>query len=301
MKIFVTGATGFVGSHFVNEAHKKGHELFCLKRKNSNPKIKLDIAPTWITGALNEDVPIQSFKDVEVLVHLAAHSANVPYDTLENCLYWNLTAPLNLFNTAFEAGVRKFVIAGSCFEYGLSGDKYDFFAAAALLLPTMTYPASKAASSVAFAGWALIHGVKMKYLRIFQVYGEGELESRFWPSLRKAAMEGNDFPMTKGEQVRDFIYVKDVAKRFIRELDFSTSLQDIAFENVGTGKPQTLADFANHWWLKWGAKGKIKFGELPYRENEIMRYVPDVNIRQKTDGYTFVNDNRVHKASREFD
>jgi nucleoside-diphosphate-sugar epimerase len=66
----------------------------------------------------------------------------------------------------------------------------------------MTYPASKAAASIAFTQWSIENQLKLKYLRIFQVFGEGEAESRLWPSLRKAALSGNDFDMTHGEQIR---------------------------------------------------------------------------------------------------
>ena len=47
--------------------------------------------------------------------------------------------------------------------------------------------------------------MRLSIHRIFQVFGEGEHETRFWPSLHRAAQAGDDFEMTLGEQVRDFI------------------------------------------------------------------------------------------------
>ena len=70
----------------------------------------------------------------DALIHLASHSANYPYDNLENCLYQNLTVPLRMLNLAFEAGIDKFLITGSCFEYGLSGINFDKIPANALIL-----------------------------------------------------------------------------------------------------------------------------------------------------------------------
>lgn len=277
MKIFLTGGTGFIGSHFINEAHKAGHELFCLKRENSKPRINLEKEPNWIIGNLDDKFPKEIFTGIDIFVHFAAHSANVPYDTLENCLYWNMMVPLKLFNTSFTAGLKNYLVAGSCFEYGKSGEKYDFIPPDAPLLPTMTYPTSKAAASVAFAGWASINSIQLKYLRIFQVYGDGELETRFWPALKKAALEGIDFPLTKGEQIRDFINVEDVVKRFVKELIFSNVVEGVPLiDNVGTGKPQTLKEFAEYWWKEFGAEGKLIFGRYDYRNNEIMRFVPQI-------------------------
>lgn len=275
MRLFITGGTGFIGSHFINAAYIAGHELICLKRKESSPRIKLLKEPYWVNGQLDEDIDPVIFKGVDVLVHLAAHSANVPYDTLENCLYWNVTASLKLLNIALNAGIGRVLIAGSCFEYGRSGERYDFIPPDAPLEPTMTYPASKAAAFCTFYAWAVINKVRLKYLRIFQVYGEGEAENRLWPSINRAAENGEDLLMTEGEQIRDFIHVSEVTKRFLEELSFTdVSPGDPFIDNVGTGNPTTLRDFAEKGWKKLHAKGKIKFGEIPYRDNEIMRFVP---------------------------
>ena len=151
MRLFVTGATGFVGSHFVNAAHRAGHKVVALRRKGSKPRIELDQEPEWIEGSLDNEFK-KELKGCDALVHLAAHSSNPPYDTLDQCLYWNLTASLNLLHQAYDAGIRKILIAGTCFEYGRAGERYNYIPTDASLEPTMTYPTSKAAASVAFFG-----------------------------------------------------------------------------------------------------------------------------------------------------
>ena len=281
MNILLTGGTGFIGSHFINQAHTAGHIVYAIKRPGSEPRIRLFKEPIWIKGDLQSDFT-SVLNSCEILVHFAAHSANTPYDSLENCIKWNVGIPLNLFNQALKCGISKYLNAGSCFEYGRAGEKFEYIPPTAPLLPTMTYPTSKAMASTLFAGWAAINKVSIKILRIFQVYGEGEKETRFWPSLKKVAEQGLDFPMTNGEQIRDFIHVADVAKRFVSELDFSDVSSGVPLiDNVGTGKPQSLKDFAEYWWEKWNAKGKLKFGEIPYRDNEIMRYVPLIMKKYK--------------------
>lgn len=281
MNIFLTGGTGFIGSHFINQAYDAGHNIFAIRRTGSEPRIKLKSAPYWIEGDLTGKY-FEYMEKCDVFVHLAAHSANKPYDSLENCILQNVVNSFNLIKDAYEAGIKRFIIAGSCFEYGKTGEMFEFIPPDAPLFPVESYPISKAMASILFYGWASTNNVSLKLLRVFQVYGEGELETRFWPSLKKAALEGKDFPMTKGEQIRDFINVSEVAKRFVEELNFDNVKPGIPFiDNVGTGKPQTLREFAEYWWKKWGAKGKLKFGELPYRKNEIMRYVPLVKSYHK--------------------
>ena len=279
MKVFLTGGTGFIGSHFIHKGLEKGLSIKALKRKEgAQTKIKLNQEPEWLLKTYNE-LKIEDFKDCSVLVHLAAHSANVPYDTLGNCIIYNVLEPLALFEKARLAGIKKFVVAGSCFEYGKSGDRFDFIPVNAPLEPTQTYPASKAMSSIAFSQFALENNLNLSYHRIFQVYGEGEVESRLWPSLKRAALAGLDFPMTSGEQIRDFINVENVADYFVNYcIADDKQNSGVRMHNVGSGIPTTLFDFCNYWWKQWQAKGNIIIGKIQYREGEIMRYVPEINL-----------------------
>jgi len=273
MKIFLTGGTGFVGSHFLMQALDVGHQIVALRRPDSKPRISLKREPIWVDGALDGDYE-EYLKGVEVFVHLASHTPNPPYDSLEQCTYWNVYAALNLASQAITAGVKKFVIAGSCFEYGKSSERLDYLDVDSPIEPTLSYPTSKAAASTAFLGLAREKNLQLKLLRIFQVFGEGEPVNRLWPSLRAAALSGLDFPMSKGEQLRDFIPVEDVAKTFLQALDFENTTPGMPLiEHVATGNPQTVLEFSRHWWNHWQAKGKLEVGVVPYRHNEMMRIV----------------------------
>lgn len=275
MKIFVTGATGFVGSHFVQQAIQAGHQVVAIRRTGSTTKIPLGNEPEWIEGGLDGDFE-KHLAGIDVFVHLASHTPNPPYDKLSRCLYWNVFASIDLAEQAYGAGVRKFLIAGSCFEYGSAAESVEFLSTNTPLQPTLSYPISKAAASDAFEGFAREHNVALKLLRIFQVYGEGEGEKRMWPSLRRAALSGEDFPMSQGEQIRDFVSVQDVARQFIAHLDFSGTQegQPVVF-HVASGEYQSLLSFAQEWWSFWRATGKIIPGAMPYRKNEIMKLIPE--------------------------
>jgi len=81
--------------------------------------------------------------------------------------------------------------------------------------------------------------------------------------------------MTMGDQVRDFVPVERVAKYFVDAL-YRTDLESagVRTENVGSGRPQSLREFAEFWWTTWNAQGNLLLGKISYRPNEIMRYVP---------------------------
>lgn len=273
MKMFVTGATGFVGSHFVAQALQAGHEVLALRRPGSRPRISLPQQPKWIDGALDGE-HAAALRGVDCLVHLAAHTANPPYAPLADCLRWNVLAPLQLAQQAQQAGVLRFVVAGSCFEYGQAAARVAAVTPDTPLEPLLSYPSSKAAASAAFLGFAREHGLQLQLLRIFQAYGEGEPPQRLWPALFAAAQSGRDFPMSPGEQWRDFIDVREVAARFVQALRFDgVQHGQPRVAHVASGRPQRVIDFARHWWRHWGARGQLRPGALPYRPGEIMRLV----------------------------
>ena len=277
IKIFLTGGTGFIGSHFINYAMKRGVEIIALRRHGSNPRIPIYQEPKWIIGSIDADLK-ECFKGVNVLLHLASHSTNFPYDNLDNCMYWNVTAPIRLAERAAAQGVSKFIITGTCFEYGESANRIHELDVDSPLEPNNNYSISKAASSIAFLGMARKMSIQLSLNRIFQVYGDGENKSRLWPALKYAAECGADFEMSKGEQVRDFIPVEKVVEVLFKAVeDRLLENNNIIIKHIATGVPQRTIDFATHWWEKWGANGKIVPGVIPYRNGEIMRIASSIN------------------------
>ena len=280
MKIFLTGGTGFVGTHFLKQSLAGGHQVVALKRPGSKTRLPLENQPTWIEGALDNDYT-NEFEGVDTFVHLASHTPNPPYDSLERCLYWNVYTSVKLARQAHDAGVKNFIIAGTCTEYGEACQKFDFLSPETPLEPSLSYPTSKAAASIAFTGLARELDLKLKILRIFQVYGEGESERRLWPALRKAALAGEDFPMSPGEQIRDFIDVTEVTRQLIAHLDFTTIKEGKPIvAHIATGQSTSLLEFSQTWWEHWKAKGNLQPGKFPYRRNEMMRIATNKNAIQ---------------------
>lgn len=277
MKLFVTGGTGFVGSHFIKQALEAGHVVVSQRRPGSKPRIELLQEPIWIDRALD-----QNFEDeltgCDALVHLASHTPNQPYAALDECLYWNVFATIKLLQQAAAKDVTNILVAGTYFEYGDAASGQDFIHPGTEMRPTLSYPISKATATTACLGLARQLNIKLKILRIFQVFGHGELRSRFWPSLCAAARNGDDFAMSSGNQIRDFIQVEDVAIQFLKSLDFNDTVPgQPEIHNVGSGNAQSLLDFAQNWWKILNAKGKLIPGEHKDRPGELSRMVADIN------------------------
>ena len=276
MKIFVTGGTGFIGSHFLRQALAAGHTVVAQRRAGSQSRLPLPQQPAWVDRELDQD-----FSDVlagcDVVVHLAAHTPNPPYAPLDECLYWNVVASVRLLQQAAAQGITNMLIAGTCFEYGSAAEGQEFVHPATEARPALSYPASKAAATTACLGLARQLGLRMQVMRIFQVYGEGEAPTRFWPSLCAAARDGRDFSMSAGLQIRDFVSVQEVAKQFVDALDFSAvQAGRPQVRNVGTGRAQSLLQFAEHWWTALNAQGRLVPGQVGLRPGEVARLVANV-------------------------
>lgn len=276
MKLFVTGGTGFVGSHFLQQALAAGHDVIAQRRPGSHSRLPLTREPVWVDRALDQDFRAE-LAGCDAIVHLASHTPNPPYAPLDECLYWNVYATTRLLQQAAAQGIRDILVAGTCFEYGTAAEGQDFVHPATEMRPSLTYPISKAAATTACLGLARNLDLRLQVLRIFQVFGEGEAATRFWPSLRQAAKDGRDFPMSAGLQVRDFVPVELVARTFVEALNFTNVAPGQPhLRNVGTGRAQSLLEFARHWWEVWAATGQLQPGELGLRPGELPRLVANV-------------------------
>jgi nucleoside-diphosphate-sugar epimerase len=275
MRFFVTGGTGFIGSHFIKQALTECYEVHAIRRPGSVPRIILPVEPFWHEGSLESNYD-DVLKNCNVFVHFAASGVDSIAASWEECFNVNVIQSLSLWRRAVDKGVSRFVICGSCFEYGRSGERYDFIPTDAPLEPTGAYHASKAAATLAAIALGIEKKIEVVILRPFHVYGEGESVRRFWPMLRQAALQGEDFSMTQGQQVRDFTPVEEVAMKFLKYSVTPTFRGEPMIYNVGTGRPQTLLEFGLHWWKTWNASGKLLAGKFPYRKNEVMRYVPKI-------------------------
>jgi len=276
MKICITGATGFIGSHVVKQALAAGHTVLALRRSpRSFLRIPLERQPQWLERSITQ-LTAEDIKGFDVLLHLAATGVSPRVATWLELNEVNVNGTIHMCSLAKQLQ-SPLVIAGSSAEYGLSGLRYERIPPFAPLEPTFPYAASKAAACVMSTSFARSEGISLSYLRVFNAFGEGQHESNLWPSMRKAAIEGRDYSITAGEQIRDFIPVEDVASAFVREAEKEHhTLGDVIIRNIGSGNPQSIREFCEHWWEKWQAKGRLQVGALPYRDGEVMRYVPEV-------------------------
>ena len=178
-----------------------------------------------------------------------------------DCASSNIIKSLKLLQTSYEAGVNKFLMIGSCFEYGLSSSDYLQIPPDAPLKPVGSYPSSKAALCLMALDWAKQNKVTMIYSRLFQVYGKYERSSRFYPSLVRAALKGDDFKMSSGDQVRDVLHSTQIAQKIINsimDLQLVTLKNRVFVENI-VQESQRYGG-AESVWNQYSATGSLIIG-----------------------------------------
>lgn len=282
MNIFITGGSGFIGNAFRKEAIKKNKITLFLREGSTIPP---DNNFTELVIKKNmSQIKMEDLKSIDLIVHLAASGVKNPESiSIKNAYKNNVIDPINFFEVAInKCAIKNFLVCGSCFEYGKTGEKNNnSLSVLDTLLPTNFYGSSKASFTMACISMAYKYSLNLSLVRPFHIYGEGESERRFFPSIMHAIKKDLDFDMSLGEQIRDFTYVLDLAKILIQECNNLISKRNnpkLLIKNIGSGNKKTLKHFATELWSKYSAKGRINFGKLPYRENEVMQYIPNIDI-----------------------
>lgn len=274
--IIVTGAAGFIGRNVVAELNARGEqELILVDELGKDEKWKNlvglryedIVSPEDFLGLLEQD----AYADARSVIHLGACSATTEKDA-DFLLRNNYQYTRVLCNWALEHGAR-FVYASSAATYGDGDQGYDDDdSATPTLKPLNMYGYSKHM----FDLWALKHDlfdhiVGLKYFNVFGPYEahKGDMRSVVAKSFEQVRCDGfvRLFKSYKpdykdGEQMRDFIYVKDAV-----DVTLHFALQDAdapgGLFNCGTGKARTWVDLVTAVFRAMNLKPNIEFIEMP--------------------------------------
>ena len=268
MKLFITGATGFIGKYFLDIALNNNYEVTALTRSDISSNLKKHKNLHWLKKDLLS-VSKNDLEGVDVLINLASAGVSPKKVSLEELVTININGAVNLMEKSIKAKLKRTIFIGTCHEYGLSANHYEYIPVDAPLRPINNYASSKVAAFHLLSSLSRDHNIQFVYQRIFSAYGLGQYKNNFWPSLRKAALSGEDFDMTVGSQIRDFIPVEEAAFHIFNACRRNDIKNGIPFVmNIGSGKSLTLFEFALREWKSFNAKGTIRNGAIIQRLDE---------------------------------
>ncbi|GHV49177.1 CDP-abequose synthase [Bacteroidia bacterium] len=269
MKILLTGATGFLGSHVAELLCGEEYELLLVKRTCS----KLDKCYAfgdnanvqWINSDQQNWLNISIIFNPDVIIHCAWSGVNSYYRENLDVQLSNMKLFSQLLYIAEKVSVNKFISLGSQAEYGQFEECIDENYP---VNPTTKYGIIKLTLLYMLKSFSLLHNIDWYWLRVFSIFGEREDDSWILTSAIKRMLSGYmEMNFTKGEQVYSYLYVKDFANAINLILK---KKGESGIYNLSSSKHRKLKDILNHIKMQINSECKLNFGILPYRPNQSM-------------------------------
>lgn len=247
----VTGLSGFIGTHLGRRLQELGWGVRGLKRSRRGP-----LQDEFLAGP------------VDAVVHLATNTGRGHRVLMSQVVADNLLFSIRVAEEAVSQRVPIFVNADTC----LPADS--------------TYLPAYALSKKQFVEWGakVCRGTATRFvnLRLYHLYGPGDRPEKFVPKIIRQCVESaGEIALTHGDQQRDFLYVADAVEAFVRVLAAPEKFPAFTSFDCGSGQPVTVREFVELVHRLAGSRAILRFGALPYREDEVMHYQADTGaLRQ---------------------
>ncbi len=296
--IIITGAAGFIGSCLIQKLNDEGFYDLVLVDDFSNAEKNRNFKGKRFSKQVDRDVFPGWLKDNQLLVqfvfHIGARTDTTESDTdLFDRL--NLDYTKSIWNICVEFGL-PLVYASSAATYGLGEQGYDDDESKIpLLKPLNPYGDSKND----FDKWALTQDRKPYFwagLKFFNVYGPNEYHKSRMASvifhtfnqIRKTGQmklfKSHNPDFKDGEQMRDFVYVKDVVDVLYFLMHHR---KDSGIYNLGSGTARTFLDLATNTFKALGEPVNISFIPTPEDIREKYQYFTEATMdKLKSIGYS---------------
>ncbi len=230
MKVFITGGTGFIGRHVVQELQGSGNTLLLLSRQSGKARSLSAMANVSVVEGDLSDIggwrsEVERFRP-DAAIHLAWEGLP-DYSAGKSAS--NLKYGLDLLTMLAEAGCKSTVSTGSCWEYGEQSGKVGED------MPVYPYNAFTAAKDALHRMGREIareSGMNFIWTRLFYVYGPGQKETSLIPYIIVSVKNGKKPELKTPSARNDFVYVGDVARAIAAILK---KTPEYGVYNIGSG------------------------------------------------------------------
>ncbi len=281
MKVFITGASGFIGSHVTRALIDAGHTVIALVAPGDNLWRIKDSLPHFeiLQGRLQDTSHIKNHLrpwKPEACIHLAWYAEPGAYlNSMKNLV--SLQGSLDLLQVLSECRCKQFVGAGTCAEYKM---KSEMLVETDKTEPETLYAASKLSFQMIGEQISAQSGMLFAWGRIFYPYGPQEDARRLISSAILKLLKNEVFSASPGEQMRDYLHVADVANAFLALAE----KQAAGIFNICPAKPIAVKSLLNMIGELMGKTDLLAHGALPYREWEPM-FISGNNNKLKALGW----------------
>ena len=271
MKVLVTGATGFIGSHLIRELLKSKSNQIVTTSRSINKAKKSDwfSKVEYIEYDFNEGTGenlYDFFGKPDQLIHLAwedlsDYSSPSHIDVI-------LPNHCEFIESMVVGGLKDVVVTGTCFEYGMIegclSEDID-------TKPENPYAVAKDSLRKFIVNLQKKHSFVYKWIRLFYMYGDGQSKTSLMYLLDKTIQDKNKvFNMSGGEQLRDFLPIDEVVRNISLITKQNSHLNQVV--NCCSGKPISVKNLVEHYLEEKKYKIRLNLGFYPYPDYEPMRF-----------------------------
>lgn len=258
--VLLTGGRGFVGRQVMRALAARDARVRLVLRegKQGEPGYRQAIESIVTTPDLfseSADWWSNVCRGIDIVIHTAWYTESGRYLQSPKNLDC-LIGTLQFAKGSISGGVRRFIGIGTCFEYDLAEGTVSVDTP---LRPSTPYGGAKAAAYMALSRWFAEQGREFAWCRLFYLHGEGEDERRLVPYLRARLSRGQPAELTSGNQVRDFLDVREAGQMIA---DTALSREQGAV-NICSGVPITIRELAEQIADDYGRRDLLKFGARP--------------------------------------
>lgn len=292
MKVVVTGAAGFIGSHLCEALLQRGHRIVgidnfdpfyseAIKRNNIH-----GLAISLIEGDLNESAVLEEIPyDTDLVIHLAAKAGVRP--SLKNPPAYidaNIKATVSLMDTMVKKGIKRLLFASSSSVYGKSF-QVPFKESDNLNDKISVYAASKHASEIFAKMYHNLYHMNVINMRFFTVYGERQRPDLAIYKFLKAALTDEEMTVFgDGSMGRDYTYIGDIVSGILAAAERIYNMNDICeVYNFGNSHPVSLNELIATIESVVGKKIRIKRGDIP--PGDVPMTYADISLAKKRLNY----------------
>lgn len=275
MRVLITGADGFFGSHLVGPlGQDTDHQVISMVRGTKG------ISETPGSGSQNEIAygDVSDIGDVnrilnktrpEIVIHLATkYAVSHESNDIGEMVNTNIRGIYNILESLRNRPSTTLINASTCYVYGASKTAID---EQGHLNPQNLYALTKIGAEEACRFYSDNYGINTLNLRFFPPYGPGDNPKKLIQSTYWAIMDGREPILSDSTQMWDFVFIRDIVECFKRSLGRIENTEGVGFKtlNVGTGRVVEIRDIVRKIFELTGKSGEPAWGSAPKRRNEI--------------------------------
>lgn len=279
IRLLITGATGFTGSHLIPALLKNPHyELIVVKRKDSDVSVIKNVSKKLriynIDPSYDLIYSIMKKERPDIVIHLAAAYPRIETKKdIETMLNSNIVFGTKLLNAMALNNVKRFLNTGSSLEYFNGPPEYN---------PATFYSTTKRVFQDIVEYYVRTYNFKAVTLLPYNTYGPNDKRNNFFSLLKDSLLEQTKLELTPGEQFIDLLFIEDLVNVYLKTTQYLLRKKNIEHEKffIGSGKAVKLKEIVNMYNKISRKNISVVFGAIPYRRREIM--FAQANIKEAT-------------------